>query len=189
MKHDVKWVEQLRLAESDADKLAVLKSRCRIEESGCWVWLGNKNARGYPVISLIPRRILNADSQQLTRSVFSLSRGTKPANLVCHSCDNPSCINPNHLWEGTQYDNMRDAVAKGRMVKNEANRAASALANARWAKFPTIEERSAEVRRSTRGINPGRPRKYPLCDRYTNRAHRFNTKNRCACGFVRESIS
>jgi len=43
-------------------------------------------------------------------------------NLVCHSCDNPSCVKPDHLWIGTQKDNVHDCISKGRKVNPPINR-------------------------------------------------------------------
>lgn len=83
------------------------------EKSECWNFTGSPNKRyGYLII----------DSRKLTRRQISVHRfmyehfkGKVPDSLyVCHSCDNTKCCNPEHLWAGTQTDNMRDMSRKGR---------------------------------------------------------------------------
>ena len=88
------------------------KARCDITPEGCWIWQGAKNQYGYGTM-------IHARKQWLThRWAYTQWRGTIPAGLcVCHSCDTPACVNPDHLWLGTHQDNMRDRNRKGRLPK------------------------------------------------------------------------
>ena len=88
--------------------------RYKIVPSGCWEWKLYKNPLGYGVVSFgkrgQPKRITGAH-----RLSWIVYRGSIPDGLcVLHKCDNPSCINPDHLFLGTNADNMRDMAAKGR---------------------------------------------------------------------------
>jgi len=79
---------------------------------GCWEWMGCLS-NGYGNITWNGRQIL---AHVLSYKLF---RGPIPAGMfVCHHCDNRMCINPAHLFCGTQADNMRDCVAKGRINRN-----------------------------------------------------------------------
>jgi hypothetical protein len=79
---------------------------------GCWLWIGNKDKDGYG------RFCINHNEEiRSHRYSYQLFRGKVPKNkFVCHSCDNPSCVNPHHLWLGTVLDNHRDMDNKGRRV-------------------------------------------------------------------------
>lgn len=81
--------------------------------SGCWLWLrgasGGKNK--YPVWGQKEQR------RQVSHLALKLRGIVVPAGYdACHSCDNPFCVNPDHLFVGTRTENMRDAQAKGRLV-------------------------------------------------------------------------
>jgi predicted XRE-type DNA-binding protein len=77
--------------------------------SHCWAWTGSKNKQGYGKI-----KFLGAD-WMAHRLSYELRKGPTPKNMmVCHSCDNPECTNPQHLFLGSALENMQDKMAKGR---------------------------------------------------------------------------
>jgi hypothetical protein len=74
----------------------------------CWVWTAYKNRKGYGVMS-VDNRLRPA-----THIAWFLHTGDWPSKLMLHSCDNPSCVNPAHLREGSAAENSADMVARGR---------------------------------------------------------------------------
>ena|SRR3972149_6008265 len=83
------------------------------QSSGCWEWLGCKDKDGYGVIH---------SGLSAHRYAFELFLGPIPSDkLVRHSCNNSSCVNPNHLLLGTTLDNSRDMVNSGRSLVGERN--------------------------------------------------------------------
>ena len=86
----------------------------------CWNWKAAKSKAGYGVFHL-GRGLGTINSH---RFVFQMKYGEIHKGLfVCHTCDNPACLNPDHLFLGTQKDNMMDMVKKGRAnpMKGEKN--------------------------------------------------------------------
>ena len=75
----------------------------------CWEWRGTINAQGYGTFKHRGQRYL-AHRVSYELHLCSLLIG----ELACHTCDNRKCVNPNHLFSGTNLDNIRDMVAKGR---------------------------------------------------------------------------
>jgi hypothetical protein len=75
----------------------------------CWPWTAYLAPRGYGMMTYAHK------TKRSHRWAWELTNGPIPDGVyVCHTCDNPRCCNPTHLWLGTQFDNMRDMVAKGR---------------------------------------------------------------------------
>jgi hypothetical protein len=87
-------------------------------ESGCFECISHTlSHNGYPLIKR------NGKQQRLSRYLYEVLFGEIPKGLlVCHKCDNPRCINPEHWFLGTPKDNTQDMIKKGRNFKVRTNR-------------------------------------------------------------------
>ena len=91
-------------------RLMLRLASLRPDEAGCIVWPWARNDQGYPFAWLNRRTV------RVTRFVLAqhLGRHLRRREGALHSCDNPSCVNPEHLWPGGQRANLRDCRDKGR---------------------------------------------------------------------------
>jgi len=86
----------------------MLIERSVVDSKGCWNWTWYKDPNGYGKVTIDLRTWL---THRVSYIVF---KGEFPDEMfICHHCDNPSCINPDHLFVGTMSDNMKDAYDKG----------------------------------------------------------------------------
>ena len=88
------------------------------KESGCWVWTASTAGKGYGQIK-IPGQRRNIYAHQLS---YIIHYGEIPSGMmVCHTCDNPRCVKPSHLFLGTAKDNLQDMKLKGRHLNGAKN--------------------------------------------------------------------
>lgn len=89
------------------------EARINRAENGCWLWTGSIQRSGYGQIIIEKGR-----PNYTHRVAWELYRGHIPLGMyVCHRCDVRACVNPDHLFLGTQSDNMADCVTKDRQAK------------------------------------------------------------------------
>jgi hypothetical protein len=83
--------------------------------NGCWVWVGARKWYGSREKHNRAQFRFDGGTKAASRVSFAHFKGPIPVGLnVCHTCDDGLCVNPEHLFLGTQSDNIRDCVAKGR---------------------------------------------------------------------------
>ena len=91
------------------------RSIVRIPESGCWIWMKKVNHRGYGMTCLGKGSNLSAH-----RASYESKYGAIPNGMMAlHICDISSCVNPDHIFIGTQQDNLTDKVLKKRQANGQ----------------------------------------------------------------------
>ena len=119
----------------------------------CWNWEAGRTPRGYGSFAIgrrrIDRRMISAHRQAYQLAIGPIPQG----HYVCHSCDNPPCCNPGHLFVGTQHDNMRDMLTKGRGKKTTGAGELVGTARLTWPQVVAIRQiyKGGEVTQSQLG--------------------------------------
>lgn len=79
------------------------------KSNGCFLWNGNRDKKGYGIF------FMKSEAYRAHRVSYLIKNGNiSKDKVICHMCDTPSCVNPEHLFEGTHSDNIKDCVNKNR---------------------------------------------------------------------------
>lgn len=97
-------------------RLDWFRTMIKVSDKGCWDWQGQLGDEGYGVIDI------TCLTFKAHRFSFVIFNGREPENYVCHRCDNPKCVNPDHLFDGTAKDNRRDCVKKNRHASRKGEK-------------------------------------------------------------------
>jgi hypothetical protein len=132
------------LVTSDAFRRRFEKKFERGNPDACWPWIAGVNAHGYGKIHLAPG--VSAALANRVALAFKLGRDLRPGRFACHTCDNPACVNPAHLYEGNALTNNRDALNRGRAVRARGSRKVRTENHLRGSAHPRSTLTEAKVR-------------------------------------------
>jgi hypothetical protein len=97
-----------RVSDSDLQRARIF-NKCRMSDTGCWLWTGPTNGKGYGVF------YVGTKNRHAHRCSYEVFKGSIPEGLhVLHACDTPLCVNPAHLRAGTHRENMTDRDTRKR---------------------------------------------------------------------------
>lgn len=115
----------MRISDGTVKQIISLKKRFDSKrkpdpKTGCWLWAGGLDKKGYGRIGFRRRAI-----KATWVSVYFYNDTPRGSKHVLHKCDNPSCVNPFHLYLGTNDDNVRDKLERRRHAKHGVNQCLS----------------------------------------------------------------
>jgi hypothetical protein len=84
-------------------------------DDDCWLWQGGTFGRGYGAFKVAGKQM------RAHRISYFIAHGELPQLNICHTCDTPGCMNPGHLFPGTDAENMADRDRKGRQARGDKN--------------------------------------------------------------------
>jgi hypothetical protein len=109
----------MKILEAPVDRTFEARFWAKVDTSGgvdaCWPWLARRSARGYGQFWI------RGTNTSATRAALELKLGRPLSDdeQACHTCDNPPCVNPTHLFAGSAQDNMDDRATKGRTAAGD----------------------------------------------------------------------
>jgi len=115
-------IKEINNAEGPTPKLDKFWGKVKVVEDAksCWEWQGSRDKDGYGRIGVSRKDFKKTFKAH--RLSWELQNGPiPPENCICHRCDNPPCVRPDHLELGTVYDNNHDKEKKNRQVRGEKN--------------------------------------------------------------------
>jgi len=119
---DVEWLrkhpDRLTVwvpSEKDLRRFWPKVDRSQFSPGGCWPWLGAKTGMLYGSFAIVSTKAPILESAH--KVSFRLEHGRGPRGILRHKCDLPVCVNPAHLLEGTQKQNVADCIERGRFMK------------------------------------------------------------------------
>ncbi len=124
----------------------------------CWLWIGSLNNKGYGQIGVSHNKTAYTHRVSYTLFVGEIPKGLN----VLHKCDRPSCLNPKHLFLGTQKDNMQDWKRKGRTTLGSKARG---YVDGRYADNPKEYARLAAARRREEDVGQKKWKAYYAANR------------------------
>src|SRR6266436_821603 len=107
-------LQDLEIIDLEKRFWARVKLPNHLNDKLCWEWIGCLNSSGYGTISFFGSEFVHRISYWLYVDFCQSDLLGKPKIKILHKCDNKICINPSHLFKGTQKDNIQDKIKKGR---------------------------------------------------------------------------